>query len=53
MDFCCITDLFLDRFRCPIEPVIGTATHYIMKKYKDHGTIMLPKKGSDRMVVTP
>ena len=36
-----------------IDSVLSTATHFILKKYKDHGTIMLPKKGSDRMVVTP
>ena len=45
--------LFVSEKLSPIEPVIGTATHFILKKYKDHGTIMLPKKGSDRMVVTP
>ena len=45
--------LFVSEKLSPIEPVVGTATHFILKKYKDHGTIMLPKKGSDRMVVTP
>lgn len=37
----------------PIDEVIGTATHFILKKYKDHGTIMVPKKESERMLVTP
>ena len=37
----------------PIDEVISTATHFILKKYKDHGTIMVPKKESERMLVTP
>lgn len=36
-----------------IEGVIGTATYFILKKYKDHGTIMVPKKEEERMPVTP
>lgn len=35
------------------ESVISTATHFILKKYKDHGTIMAKKSGSERMLVTP
>lgn len=37
----------------PIDEVVGTATHFILKRYKDHGTIMVPKKESERMLVTP
>ena len=37
----------------PIDEVIGTATYFILKKYKDHGTIMVQKKESERMLVTP
>lgn len=36
-----------------LEPVISTATHFILKKYKDHGTIMVPHEESERMLVTP
>ncbi|CUX32089.1 Leucine-responsive regulatory protein [Clostridium sp. C105KSO13] len=36
-----------------IQDVIGTATYFILKKYKDHGTIMVPKKEEERMPVTP
>jgi DNA-binding Lrp family transcriptional regulator len=36
-----------------IDAVISTATYFILKKYKDHGTIIVPKKGSERMLVTP
>ena len=34
------------------DSVISTATHFILKKYKDHGTIMVKKPGSERMLVT-
>lgn len=36
-----------------IEPVISTATHFILKKYKDHGTVMGRKTKEERMLVTP
>lgn len=36
-----------------IEPVISTATHFILKKYKDHGTVMGRKMKEERMLVTP
>ncbi len=36
----------------PIEAVISTATHFILKKYKDHGTVMVTKSKSERMPVT-
>ena len=34
------------------EGVLSTATNFILKKYKDHGTIMGVKKGSERIPVT-
>ena len=37
----------------PVEAVISTATHFILKKYKDHGTIMEKKAESERILVTP
>lgn len=37
----------------PIEEVVSTATHFILKKYKDHGTILMQKPESERMLVTP
>ena len=36
----------------PIEAVISTATHFILKKYKDHGTVLVKKSESERMPVT-
>ena len=37
----------------PIDEVLSTATHFILKKYKDHGTVMVPKKESESMLVMP
>ena len=33
--------------------VLSTATHFILKKYKDHGTIFDQKIKDERMLVTP
>lgn len=44
---------FVSEKLSPIDSVISTATYFILKKYKDHGTIMGSKKESERMLVTP
>ncbi|MBP5609401.1 MAG: Lrp/AsnC family transcriptional regulator [Lachnospiraceae bacterium] len=36
-----------------LENVLSTATHFILKKYKDHGTIMAKKSADERQVITP
>lgn len=36
-----------------METVLSTATHFILKKYKDHGTIFDKKMKDERMLVTP
>ena len=35
-----------------VDSVISTATHFILKKYKDHGTILVKKAEAERMPVT-
>lgn len=35
------------------DSVLSTATHFILKKYKDHGTILAKKYEDERMSVTP
>lgn len=36
-----------------LDSVLSTATHFVLKKYKDHGTVMIQKNTSDeRMLVT-
>ena len=44
---------FVSEKLSPNDSVISTATYFILKKYKDHGTIMVPKKESERMLMTP
>lgn len=36
-----------------LETVLSTATHFILKKYKDHGTILAKKYEDTREKVTP
>ena len=36
----------------PVESVLSTATHFILKKYKDHGTILVTKFEPERLKVT-
>lgn len=36
-----------------LESVLSTATHFILKKYKDHGTIIAKAYTDERMKVTP
>ncbi len=35
------------------ESVLSTATHFILKKYKDHGTILTKRVLDERMKITP
>lgn len=36
-----------------LDSVLSTATHFILKKYKDHGTILDKKREDGREVITP
>ncbi len=36
-----------------LDTVLSTTTHFILKKYKDHGTIFAKKNKDERMLVTP
>ena len=36
-----------------LETVLSTATHFILKKYKDHGTILAKKPEDTRLKLTP
>jgi DNA-binding Lrp family transcriptional regulator len=38
----------------PLESVLSTATHFVLKKYKDHGVIFEKgAKSDERMIVSP
>ena len=36
-----------------LDTVLSTATHFILKKYKDHGTILAKKYEDTREIVSP
>ena len=37
----------------PLESVLSTKTNFILKKYKDHGTVMAEQKKDERELMTP
>ena len=37
----------------PMDSVLSTGTHFILKKYKDHGTILTENKTDERQLITP
>ncbi len=36
-----------------LDQVLSTATHFILKKYKDHGTVFAQKEKDEREMITP
>ena len=36
-----------------LDSVLSTATHFVLKKYKDHGTIISEPVQDERMLITP
>lgn len=44
--------LFVASTLAPMESVVSTATHFVLKKYKDHGTIFEDNEIDDRQVIT-
>ena len=37
----------------PMESVLSTATHFVLKKYKEHGLPLVNRTEDERMLVTP
>ena len=44
---------FVSEKLAPLEAIRGTATHFVLTKYKDHGTILTDEVKDERMSVTP
>ena len=44
--------LFVSDKLSTLETVISTSTHFVLKKYKDHGTILGKKKVDERETIT-
>lgn len=45
--------LFVGQKLAPLEAVLSTATHFVLKKYKDHGIIFEEPKKDERMIISP
>lgn len=37
----------------PMESVLSTATHFVLKKYKEHGIPLVQRQEDERMLITP
>ena len=44
--------LFVSDKLSTLETVISTATHFVLKKYKDHGTVLAKKAVDEREKIT-
>lgn len=45
--------LFVRQRLAVLDPVTSTATHFVLKKYKENGIFMEPEKKDERMLVSP
>jgi len=45
--------LFVGQKLAPLDSVLSTATHFVLKRYKDYGIILGEEKKDERMAVTP
>lgn len=45
--------LFVSSKLSTLESVLSTATHFVLKKYKDHGTALVEEIHDERMLVSP
>ena len=43
---------FVSNKLAPMDAIQSTATHFVLKKYKDHGTIIAENKKDERMLFT-
>ena len=45
--------LFVAQRLAPIDQVLSTSTHFILKRYKDHGIVLEDHEKDERMIVSP
>ena len=45
--------LFVSSKLAPMEAVVGTATHFVLKKYKEHGVKLTDITKSERLAIMP
>ena len=44
---------FVSSKLAPMEAVLSTATHFVLKKYKEHGMSLVSEVKDERMLITP
>lgn len=44
---------FVSSKLAPMETILSTSTHFVLKKYKEHGIPLVYKKSDERMLITP
>ncbi|HKL79318.1 MAG TPA: Lrp/AsnC family transcriptional regulator [Mobilitalea sp.] len=44
---------FVSAKLAPMETILSTATHFVLKKYKEHGLPLVKTKHDERMLITP
>ena len=45
--------MFVSDKLSPLDSVLSTATHFVLKKYKEHGTILVTQSPRERMLISP
>lgn len=45
--------MFVGQKLAPLDAVLSTATHFVLKKYKDYGVVFEEEKKDGRMIVSP
>ena len=45
--------LFVSSKLSTLDSVLSTSTHFVLKKYKDHGTVLVEEVQDERMLITP
>ena len=45
--------MFVSNKLATMDSILSTATHFVLKKYKDHGTVLVSESKDERMIVTP
>jgi len=44
---------FVSEKLATIQGILSTATHFMLKPYKEQGVLMIPEKSEERLAVTP
>lgn len=44
---------FVSEKLAPMDAILSTATHFVLKKYKEHGLPLVQTKNDERMLITP